>query len=343
MKPVTRPAADALALSPSERSAGEPPVGEPPAGEPPAGELVAAEPPSDLATSSRILDWLRLARPKQWAKNVLVFVAPGAAGVLTHAGPALRSLGAFGVFCAAASATYLVNDTVDAEADRRHPTKRLRPVASGRVSPRAAIAAAMVLFAAALAGSALLAGWPLVVVVAAYAAITVSYSLRLKREPVIELTAVASGFVLRAVAGGVAAHVPLSRWFLVVTSFSALFLVIGKRTAEHQALGDARGLHRSALDLYSRTFLRSALTLSAAGAVTTYCLWAFDKGGLAHRGDHLVWIELSVAPVLTGVLYVLRLLDAGHGGAPSELAWEDRMLQVLALVWAVLVGVGIYA
>jgi decaprenyl-phosphate phosphoribosyltransferase len=288
-------------------------------------------------------DLLCMARPKQWTKNVLVLVAPGAAGVLTHAGPALHALGAFGIFCAAASAAYFVNDAVDVEVDRQHPRKRLRPVASTHVRPAVAVTGASALFLAALAGAGLLAGWTLVVVVAAYAAITVSYSLWLKREPVIELTAVASGFALRAIAGGVATHVPLSSWFLVVTSFSALLLVIGKRTAEHEALGDDRGLHRSALEQYSAQFLRSALTLSAAGSVTTYCLWAFDKSGLAHRGDHLLWIELSVAPVVTGVLYVLRLLDAGRGGAPSELALEDRTLQVLALVWAVLVGIGVYA
>ena len=312
--------------------------------------MMASRTPSTAAAEldvpgspSPVRDWLRGVRPKQWTKNILVFVAPGAAGVLTHAGPALHALGAFGVFCAAASATYLVNDVVDADADRRHPTKRLRPVAAGQVKPATAVSIAAVLMVAALAGAALLASWPLVVVVAAYGAITIGYSLRLKREPVIELTAVASGFLLRAIAGGVATHVPLSSWFLVVTSFSALLIVIGKRTAEHQALGDDRGQHRSALDPYSRTFLHSALTLSAAGAVTTYCLWAFDKAGLARHGGHLVWIELSVAPVVTGVLYILRLLDDGRGGSPSELALEDRTLQVLALVWAVLVGIGVYA
>ncbi|MDA8317979.1 MAG: decaprenyl-phosphate phosphoribosyltransferase [Acidimicrobiales bacterium] len=309
-----------------------------------AAPTVELQPPVPAPARHRVVrDWLQLARPKQWAKNVLVFVAPGAAGVLTHAGPALHALGAFGIFCAAASATYLVNDSVDADADRRHPGKRLRPVAAGLVSPAAAISVAVALLGVALAGAALLAGWPLVVVVAAYGAVTIAYTLRLKHEPVIELTAVASGFVLRAIAGGVATHVPLSSWFLVVTSFSALFIVIGKRTAEHETLGEDRGQHRSTLDHYSPAFLRSALTLSAAGAVTTYCLWAFDKAGLARHGGHLVWIELSVAPVVTGVLYVLRLLDAGRGGAPSELAFEDRTLQVLALLWTVLVGIGVYA
>lgn len=290
-----------------------------------------------------VRDALRVARPKQWTKNLLVFVAPGAAGVLIRPGPALHALGAFGIFCAAASAVYFVNDTVDAEADRRHPVKRFRPIAAGRVRPVTALTSAAALFAVALAGAALLAGWPLAAVVGAYGAMSVGYSLLLKHQPVIELTAVASGFVLRAIAGGVATHVPLTNWFLVVTSFGALFIVIGKRAGEQETLGEDSGLHRSTLEQYSPQFLRSALTLSAAGAVTTYCLWAFDKGGLAHRGGHLVWIELSVAPVVTGVLYILRLLDAGRGGSPSELALEDRTLQVLALIWAVLVGIGVYA
>lgn len=298
--------------------------------------------PGPARRQDLLLDLLRAARPKQWTKNLLVFVAPGAAGVLVHRGPALESLAAFAVLCAAASGTYFLNDTIDAEADRVHPAKRHRPIAAGRVEPRLALGAAAMLFAAAIFGSAWLAGWRLVVVVGAYIAMSTAYSLWLKREPVIELTAVASGFVLRAVAGGVSTHVPLSSWFLVVTSFGALFIVVGKRLGEQAGLGEDGGLHRSALELYSPTFLRSSLTLAAAGAVTTYCLWAFDKGGLAHRGDHMVWIELSVAPVVTGVLYILRILDAGRGGAPHELALQDRTLQVLALAWTVLVGVGVY-
>ena len=281
-------------------------------------------------------------RPHQWVKNVLVLVAPGAAGLLGHGDVVLRALAAFGIFCAAASATYLVNDVLDAEADRRHPVKRLRPVAAGTLGIPAAVGAAATLGVAAVAGSWLLAGWQLVAVTGAYLAITLGYSLRLKHEPVIELAAVASGFVLRAVAGGVAVHVPLSSWFLVVTSFGALFLVTGKRAAEHLTLGDERGAHRRSLTLYTPEFLRSTLTLSAAATVTTYCLWAFDRAGLARPGDRLTWVELSVAPVVVGVLYVLRLLDAGEGGAPTELALHDRTLQLLGLAWAVLVALGVY-
>ena len=286
---------------------------------------------------------VRTARPKQWSKNILVFVAPGAAGVIGHPDPALRALAVFGIFCAAASGTYFVNDTVDAEADRSHPAKAGRPIASGQVGATSAVAVAAVLFAVALVGAWLVASWQLAVAVGAYEAINVTYSLRLKHVPVVELAAVASGFVIRAIAGGIGTHVPLSSWFLVVTSFGALFLVVGKRAGEHHTLGEDRGNHRATLDLYSMQFLRSALTLSAGATVTTYCLWAFDRTGLGRRGDHLVWIELSVVPVIVGVLYVLRLLDAGEGSAPTELALEDRTLQLLAVAWAVLVALGVYA
>jgi decaprenyl-phosphate phosphoribosyltransferase len=291
---------------------------------------------------SRAGDVVRLLRPTHWTKNVLVFVAPGAAGSLVHPDLVLKALAAFAVFCAAASATYCLNDVADATSDRVHPSKRHRPVAAGRVRPAFGVAIAVPLAAAALAGGWFLAGWRMALVAVLYMALTLSYTLWLKRLSVIELVAVAAGFVLRAIAGGVAVNVPLSRWFLLVTSFGALFLVIGKRAGERKTLGPARALHRQTLSGYSSEFLRSALTLSAAGAVTTYCLWAFERGGLSHQGHHMVWIELSVAPVVTGVLYVLRLLGDGQGEAPTDLVLRDRTLQVIGLLWALLVGLGVY-
>lgn len=290
-----------------------------------------------------VRDLVRATRPAQWTKNALVLVAPGAAGALVHWRTDLQVLAVFAIFCAASSATYLLNDTVDAESDRLHPHKQHRPIAAGRIRPALALATAGLLFSVALVAAGLLAGWELVLVVASYGGVTVAYSLWLKREPVIEMTAVALGFVLRAVAGGVATHVPLSSWFLVVTSFGALLLVIGKRAGEYETLGEDRAQHRSTLGLYTPQFLRSALTLSASAALTTYCLWAFDKSGLSHRGDHLVLIELSVAPVIAAALYVLRILDAGTGGSPSRLLLDNRTLQVLTVSWAILVGLGIYA
>ena len=143
----------------------------------------------------------RLARPRQWIKNLLVFVAPGAAGVLLHWSVLWRSAAAFGIFCLAASGTYFMNDVIDADADRRHPVKRRRPVAAGVVPIPLALTVGAVLLAASLVTADLLAGWHLALVMAVYAAVNIAYSLELKHEPVLDLVAVSAGFVLRAIAG----------------------------------------------------------------------------------------------------------------------------------------------
>ncbi len=282
-------------------------------------------------------------RPRQWTKNTLVFVAPAAAGVLSHRIDFLHALAAFGIFCAAASGTYLVNDVADAKADREHPDKRLRPIAQGIISPTSAIVTAAVLMAVTLTASWYVAGWSLVLVMAVYLAVSTLYTLRLKREPVIELAAVASGFLLRAVAGGVATQVPLSSWFLAVSSFGALFVVTGKRLGELIRLGERRGEHREVLSLYTASFLRSALTLTASVTVTAYCLWAFDKAGLlSHASHHFVWIQLSVIPVILGTLHMLRLVDAGLVDAPEDLVFHDHVLQGIGASWVALFAIGIY-
>jgi len=294
------------------------------------------------ATPVRWSALLRIARPRQWVKNVLVFAAPGAAGVLTHRHPALLSLGAFGVFCLAASGTYFLNDTFDVAADRHHPVKRLRPVAAGEVPVPLAVVTGAVLLAAAVACAWLLAGGRLALVVAIYAGVSTAYSARLKHEPVIDLACVSSGFVLRAIAGGVAAGVPLSDWFIIVSSFGSLLVVAGKRSAEHNELGDLRTAHRPALGGYPAPFLRSVRLLSAAVTVTAYCLWAFERASQAGRGHHPLWFELSIVPFVLALLHVELRFEQGHGAAPEELALRDHMLQALAVAWVALFAVGIY-
>ena len=284
------------------------------------------------------------ARPRQWIKNLLVFMAPAAAGVLGNWPTAVRVIGAFFVFCVVASGTYLVNDVIDAESDRSHPKKRHRPVASGALAPRVALGTGSVLILIGLAGALAIGPWGFAVVIASYAGLSLAYSLRLKREPVMELAVVASCFVLRAVAGGVVAHVHLSNWFLVFTSFAALFVVTGKRSAEHTRLGQTRGVHRSVLDEYTESFLKATLTIAASVTVASYCLWAFERTGLlAHAGHHVVWIELTVIPLVLAVLHIFRLLDAGQGGEPEELALHDHILQGYVVLWAVLMGISLYA
>jgi decaprenyl-phosphate phosphoribosyltransferase len=195
-----------------------------------------------------------------------------------------------------------------------------------------------------IVGAALFGPWELAAVIVAYAALSVAYSIWLKREPILELAIVASGFVLRAVAGGVATHVVLSSWFLVVTSFGALFLVIGKRFAEFERLGEGRAGHRAVLAVYTKSFLQSTLTLTATVTVTAYCLWAFDRNGLlSHAGHHFVWLQLTVAPIIVAMLHVLLLVDAGKGGEPEELALRDRLLQGCGAVWLALMCIGLYS
>ena len=286
---------------------------------------------------------LRIARPRHWVKNLLVFAAPAAAGVLSHGTVAAHAAGAFAVFCLAASGTYFINDTLDAEADRHHPVKRLRPVAAGIVAPPLAAAVGVVLLGGAIGLAWWLAGSHLALVIAIYVAVTTAYSVRLKHEPVVDLACVSAGFVLRAIAGGVATGVPLSDWFIIVSSFGSLLIVTGKRSAEHGELGELRGTHRPTLSAYPEAFLRSVRLLAASVTVSAYCLWAFERSSEVGRGHHPIWFELSIVPFVIAILHVELRFARGLGSAPEEMALSDRMLQVLGLLWVALVAIGIYS
>jgi decaprenyl-phosphate phosphoribosyltransferase len=282
-------------------------------------------------------------RPKQWVKNVLVFIAPIAAGTLLHGDVFLHTMVAFIAFSMAASGTYLVNDIRDIESDRAHHKKRHRPIAKGELSVPLALVVAFVLLVGGIVVGGLGATWELGVVLIAYVAITLVYSMFLKTEPVIELACVAAGFVLRAVGGGAASNTPLSVWFVVVISFGALFLVIGKRLAELPDADGQGGERRAVLSKYSKSYLESALTMTATASVTGYCLWAFENTGLVQRAHgREIWIHLTAVPVVIGALYVLRSLDAGEGGAPEDLAFNDRIVQGLGVLWIILAVIGIY-
>jgi decaprenyl-phosphate phosphoribosyltransferase len=309
--------------------------------EPSDGHAPAATPsPTSLAAGL-----VRVARPRQWIKNLLVFVAPAAAGLLLHRSIFLHSLGAFGIFCVAASGTYFLNDSFDAEADRAHPTKRTRPIAAGVVSVPLGLAIGFGLLAVSLVLAWLLAGWRFALVMAIYGAINIVYSLGLKNEPILDLAAVSSGFVLRAVAGGVASGVVLSNWFIIVASFGSLLIVTGKRSGEQRLLDEHQMDHaevRQTLGSYSPSFLQAVRTLSAAVAVTAYCLWAFERAVQVHPGHDPIWFQLTIVPFVIALLHIVRLLDSGSGSAPEELAIHDRRLQIYGLAWVALFAIGIY-
>jgi decaprenyl-phosphate phosphoribosyltransferase len=282
-------------------------------------------------------------RPLQWVKNCLIVVAPAAAGILTH-GVVLRQTAiAFVAFCAVSSAVYLLNDLRDREADRRHPTKRFRAVASGRLTTTTAVGTALSLFVFGFL-VALLVDHPgeLLIVLALYVVITLAYIYWIKDVAIVELGAVASGFFLRAYAGAAASHIPVSTWFLVVISFGALFLVVGKRASELKTHGDVATRH--VLAEYTAKFLDSVLTMCATIVVAGYCLWAFNGSatGLSANHDATLPIRLSVVPVVFAMLFIMRSADAGHGAAPEDLLLRNRTVQVLLAIWVVLLIFGVY-
>jgi decaprenyl-phosphate phosphoribosyltransferase len=280
---------------------------------------------------------LRLSRPQQWSKNVLVLAAPGAAGVLLEGRSIVKTLIAFVCFCLAASGTYCWNDALDADADRMHPKKRTRPVAAGDVSVGTAERFGSVLIVAAIALS-FTATWHLTLVISGYIAITMAYSTWLKHEAVLDLAAVASGFVLRTVAGGVAVGVPISNWFLIVAASGALFVVTGKRSAEQTELGIDAALHRRALAQYSVAYLGYVRAVASTIAILAYCLWAFEASS---RSGNPVWFQLAIIPFVLGVLRYALLLDRGEGGAPEEVLLRDRVLLLIGLAWVICFGIAV--
>lgn len=297
--------------------------------------MTATRAPEQRERGSLAGGLVRLARPKQWLKNVLVLAAPGAAGVLLQPRALLDALVAFAAFCLAASGTYFINDARDVEADRLHATKRFRPVASGRVPVRVAYLGGVILVIAALA-LALVTGWPLLATVAAYIAVTTAYSLWLKHEPVVDLVGVAAGFVLRALAGATATGVPVSSWFLIVTSLGSLFMVAGKREAELRNAGDE--VTRATLQRYSMQFLNYVQAACTGALLVSYCMWAFD----VHHGGERLLFGLSIVPFSVGVLRYAMLVDSGKGEQPEDAVLSDRVLLVCGVLLVVLVGIGVY-
>jgi decaprenyl-phosphate phosphoribosyltransferase len=337
-------------MSDAELSTDTPPVVEPPAPHVDPGAAPTPAPPPaperppvvgrDRWKYTLLGGLLRASRPRQWVKNVLVFAAPGAAGLSLTPEHVAPVLGAFAAWCLVSSGTYLINDALDAEADRLHPRKRLRAVASG-VVPVGTAKAIGVAFLAIGAGAPAVWGAPGVSgLLVLYALITLSYSLWLKEIAIVDLAAVASGFVLRAISGGVAADVAISNWFLIVASFGSLFIVAGKRHAEHVDLREGRGAHRATLEEYSLNFLGYVRAVSSGVAIAAYCLWAFEKAKVANVP---VLFQLSIIPFVMALLRYAMVLDAGRGGAPEDVVLGDRPLQVLGLIWVGLFAAGVYA
>jgi len=232
------------------------------------------------------------------------------------------------------SATYLVNDVRDREQDSLHQVKRRRPIAAGQLSSRTALRAAAVM---ALLGVTLAAAIApgLGVIGCGYLALTASYSLWWRRVVVADILAIAAGFVLRALAGGVATDIYLSRWFIIVTACCAIFLVAAKRYAELREHAGAQ-LSRATLRRYSSRSLRLTLASAATVAGVAYISWAFT------RPSQLIWYGLSIAPFLLWFARYTMLIGEGAGQAPEELILRDRTLLALSIAWTFLFLAGVY-
>ncbi|MCI2238204.1 decaprenyl-phosphate phosphoribosyltransferase [Paenibacillus sp. TRM 82003] len=281
-------------------------------------------------TSSRLPAWLRAMRPHQWVKNVLVLAPVFPAGPQVDGGTLVGVAVAFGLFCLISSSIYLINDARDVEADRAHPRKRFRPIAAGELGVRTAVVLAVVLAATAITCGVL---WQpsLGLVLGVYFAVQLAYCFGLKHEPVLELGCVASGFLLRMLAGGTAGGIPLSGWFLLTAAFGSLFMAAGKRYGEARR-GELTGESvRRVVQKYSTTYLRFVWTLAATIAVATYALWAVEVLGRQSGGSPVAGV--SLVPFVLAVLRYAIDVDRGAAEEPEDIALHDRVLLVLAVLW----------
>jgi 4-hydroxybenzoate polyprenyltransferase len=278
-------------------------------------------------------------RPHQWVKNLVVLAALAFSKHLFEADAFFRAALAFAVFCALAGAAYLVNDLLDAEQDRQHPLKRHRPIASGALPAAAARASAACLTVCALAASVWL-GRDVALVAFAYFLLTLAYSLVLKHHVILDVLAIAIGFVLRAIAGALAIGVRFSDWLLVCTILLALFLALAKRRHELVSLEDASG-HRRILREYSPYLLDQMIAVVTASCLTAYAFYTLAPETVEkYRTDRLAW---TIPFVIYGIFRYLYLVHRREqGGSPTEVLLTDRPLLAAVALWAAVVIAIVY-
>ncbi|MFF4487012.1 decaprenyl-phosphate phosphoribosyltransferase [Streptomyces sp. NPDC001544] len=275
---------------------------------------------------------LRATRPKQWVKNILVLAAPAAAGRLFSRHALTQVALVFALFTACAAAVYLINDARDAEADRAHPAKCRRPVAAGQVPVPVAYATGGALAVLGPATALWLASPAVAALLTAYLGLQLAYCVTLKHLLVVDLAVVTTGFLMRAVIGGVALGIPLSRWFLITTGFGALFMVSAKRYSEAVQMAGQAGATRALLTEYTAGYLRFVWQLAAGVAVLAYCMWALEAGGVPHTSV-LPWRQLSMVAFILAVLRYAVFADRGTAGEPEDVVLRDRALALIGAAW----------
>lgn len=314
-------------------------------GHPSDGPPGAAGPTADhsapgarLSVHGRALAVLRSLRPKQWTKNLLLFAGLVFTYNLLNPGMLSRVILGFAAFCALSSAGYLWNDLRDVAADRLHPVKRHRPIASGQVPVALAAAIAVILGVAGLALAFAL-GPPFGLVAALYLLLTVSYSIWLKHLVLIDVFGISAGFVLRAVGGAVAIGVPVSPWLYVCTVLVSLFLALGKRRNELELLSGRAAGHRKNLEEYTLELVDQLILIVASVTIMAYSLYTFSADNLPRDHSMMLTIPLVVYGIFR-YLYLVRVRR--QGGAPEDLLLTDPGLLGTAVAWVALSVIVLY-
>ncbi|HJV37181.1 decaprenyl-phosphate phosphoribosyltransferase [Geomonas sp.] len=279
----------------------------------------------------KITAYLKLLRPTQWLKNLMLYFPPFLGGTLLQPGVLQKGMLPFLSFCLASSSTYILNDVLDRHRDTHHPRKKHRPIPSGAVP----VAAALLVGAACLGGALWLAfsvSHILALILVAYLVITTSYSVKLKELPVVDLFCIASGFLLRLEAGGEAFRIEISHWLFLSVFLLAVFLATGKRLGEKQALGELAGGHRKSLLSYPDGFLQGAMYMTGGAVLVTYTQYVIVRHALVY----------TVPLCCFGLLRFILRVQAGQGGDPTESLLKDLPLFIVGVLWAVMIGWGLY-
>jgi 4-hydroxybenzoate polyprenyltransferase len=296
---------------------------------------------SDAAPGhSRALHLFHSLRPGQWSKNLVVFAGVLFGRRLFDPGAVIHATSAFTVFCMLSGVVYLVNDIADRESDRQHPLKAKRPIASGALPVRVALVAAIVLGVLGL-GAALMVGRPFAAVAVAYLLLQLAYSAALKNIVIIDVLAIAIGFVLRAAAGAEAVNVEISHWLLVCTILLALFIALAKRRHEIVLLAGGATSHRPILGEYSAYLLDQMIGVVTASTLISYIFYTISPETQAKFGTQ--WLGLTIPFPLYGIfryLYLVHLREGG--GSPADLLLTDRPLLACVALWALAVALIIY-
>jgi len=278
-------------------------------------------------------------RPLKWARNAFVLTALIFDKKVFNGPAVLRVSAAFALFCLVASGVYIVNDILDIERDRQHPTKRNRPLASGRLPiPLAAVAAVLCLGFS--IGLGWLVSWELGAILLTYVAVNVAYSLWLKHIVVVDTFAIASGYVLRVAAGAAAVRVErFSPWLYVFTLFFAMLVSLAKRRQELALLAENAGAHRVSLNDYNMAFFDQTISLMAGGAIVVYSLYTFFAPNLPANHAMMLTIPLAMFAFLR---YLYLVYSCGEGGSPDELFWTDRPMLLAVALWGGLAAAVLY-